>query len=139
MQDMGKFEYFKKKEKGVRARWGSFFAQQFFRSAVVQWSLVASLLVSLATWALMGWFIRPVDFPIILHYNVHFGVDMIGAWWQAYLIPLGGLLILIINTALARIFFMREENFSALLLLLGAFVVQVAVLIAAVGIVRINY
>ncbi|HMN19435.1 MAG TPA: hypothetical protein PKA31_02490 [Candidatus Moranbacteria bacterium] len=131
--------FLQKKEKRAGAVLGSFFAERFFRSSLVQWSLVASLLVSAACWGLMGWFIRPVDFPIILHYNVHFGVDMIGAWWQAYLLPLAGLLILGVNTATARLFFAREEKLSAMLLLLGGFAVQVAVLIAAIGIVRINY
>lgn len=32
-----------------------------------------------------------------LHYNNIFGIDLVGAWWKALYLPLGGLAIILIN------------------------------------------
>ena len=117
----------------------SLFSKDFFQSSVVQWSSIGSLLINLASWSVLAYFIRPVDFPIVLHYNVFFGVDMIGAWWQAYSIPLMGVAVLCINGTLGLVFFQQKERVVAHLLLLASFVVQMAVLVATAAIVVINY
>lgn len=115
------------------------FSEEFFQSAVVQWSSIGSLFANLISWSALAYFIRPVDFPIILHYNVFFGVDMIGAWWQAYSIPLLGAVVLCINGTLGLLFFQQKERVVAHLLLLASFVVQMAVLVATAAIIVINY
>lgn len=124
---------------GGRGSSTGLFSQDFFHSAVVQWSTIGSLLLNLASWSVLGYFIRPVDFPIVLHYNVFFGVDMIGAWWQVFAIPLMGAVTLFVNATLGVLFFQQKERVVAHLLLLASFVVQVAVLVATAAIIVINY
>src|ERR1035437_8049389 len=87
----------------------AFFSKDFFRSGLVHWTLIAALLLNIANWVALAYFIRPVDFPITLHYNVYFGVDIIGAWWQVYFLPLIGLTILSVNTVLGYLFYQQKE------------------------------
>jgi hypothetical protein len=116
-----------------------FFAQEFFHSALVQWVIIGALLVNLANWGAIAYFIRPVDFPIILHYNVYFGVDVIGAWWQIYFLPLIGLAILSVNTVLGYLFYKQKERIVAHLLILATFIVQIGISIAVASLLLINY
>lgn len=116
-----------------------FFSQEFFRSGLVQWVIIGALLINAINWGLIAFFIRPVDFPIILHYNVYFGVDVIGAWWQVYFLPLIGLAILSVNTVLGYLFYQQKERIVAHLLILATFIVQIGITIAVASLLLINY
>lgn len=117
----------------------SFFLQEYFRSSLVQWVVIGALFLNVVNWSLIAFFIRPVDFPIILHYNVYFGVDLIGAWWQVYFLPAIALLILLVNATLGYLFYGQKERIAAHLLMLGAFIVQIIMTIAVACILTINY
>ncbi len=43
-----------------------------------------------------------------LHYNIHYGVDWTGAWWQIFILPVGGLGLLLVNGILAALLVKRE-------------------------------
>jgi hypothetical protein len=116
-----------------------FFTQEFFLSGLVQWSLIASIILNVTNWGFLFYFIRPVDFPIILHYNVYFGVDIIGKWLEAYYLPLIGDIMLIVNAILGYMFYLQKERVVAHLLLLATFFVQISISIAVASIILINY
>ncbi len=134
--NMKKFVYIKNE---LQSKLKYFFSQEFFHSSLVQWVIIGALLVNIANWALIAFFIRPVDFPIILHYNVYFGVDVIGAWWQIYFLPLIGLVILSVNTVLGYLFYQQKERIAAHLLVLATFIVQISIAIAVASLLLINY
>lgn len=115
------------------------FSQDFFKSSLVHWALIASLLLNILNWIALAYFIRPVDFPITLHYNVYFGVDIIGSWWQVYFLPAIGLLLLLVNTALGYFFYQQKDRIIGHVLLLATCIAEVAVSIAVAGIIMINY
>lgn len=123
----------------IKIKFQHYFSQEFFRSALVQWVLIGALIINFINWGLIAYFIRPVDFPIILHYNVYFGVDVIGAWWQVYFLPLIGLLILSVNTILGFLFYQQKERIVAHLLVLAVFIVQICISIAVTSLLLINY
>lgn len=116
-----------------------FFSQEFFHSSITQWAIIGALLVNIANWGVIAYFIRPVDFPIILHYNVYFGVDVIGPWWQIYFLPIIGLAILGANAVLGYLFYQQKERIVAHLLILGSLIVQVSISIAVASLLMINY
>lgn len=124
---------------GLKEKSRHFFAREFFRNAIVQWFLIATLFLIAANWVVLAVFVRPVDYPIILHYNVYFGVDLIGSWWQVYLLPLMGTIMFFINTILAYIFYRQGERIASHLLLLASIIVQAGISIGIGGIVLINY
>lgn len=117
----------------------SFFAQEFFLNSIVHWVLIASLILNASSFGAIAFFIRPVDFPIILHYNVHFGVDVIGTWWQAYFLPSIALVIFSVNVILSRFFYKNGERIIAHMLLLALLMVQIGIAVSVGSIVMINY
>jgi hypothetical protein len=138
---MSQFDQYvgKDSEKKLQLRLKIFFTQEFFHSSLVQWVIIAALVVNATNWGVIAYFIRPVDFPIILHYNVYFGVDVIGAWWQIYFLPLIGLVIMTVNAVLGYLFYQQKERIVAHLLILATFIVQVGISIAVASLLLINY
>ena len=116
-----------------------FFTQEYFHSSLVQWVVIGALVLNGAIWAMIAFFIRPVDFPIILHYNVYFGVDVIGAWWQVYFLPVIGLIVLLVNSTLGYLFYGQKERIVAHLLMLATFIVQIVITVAVASVLLINY
>lgn len=116
-----------------------FFSHEFFRSPLVQWIFIGTIFASLANWGILIFYIRPVDLPIVLHYNVFLGVDIVGGWWQLYFLPIIADLFLIVNVVLAYIFYQKRERLAAHILLLASFFVQFGVAIALAALIMINY
>lgn len=85
------------------------FSNEFFASELVHWVFIGSLIINIGNWGLIMFFMKPVDFLLILHYNVYFGVDVIGPWWQLYFLPLIGIIILGINTILGYLFYQKKN------------------------------
>jgi hypothetical protein len=98
-----------------------------------------NLFLDLASWAVVTYYIRPIDLPIVLHYNVYLGVDVIGDWWQLYFLPIIANIFLIVNTVLAHTFYQRKERLAGYIFLLASFFVQAGTLIAISSLMMINY
>jgi hypothetical protein len=139
MAARGSLMGYNKDKIGLKDRIRSFFTGDFYGNSIVRWLLAAGVLLNLANWSLLAFFIRRVDFPIILHYNVYFGVDIIGDWRQVYLTPLMGLVFWLVNLALARHFYAARERIASYILLLGALLVQLGLAVASIAVVVINY
>ncbi|MDO8529347.1 MAG: hypothetical protein Q7S18_01630 [bacterium] len=121
-----------------RARAG-LFRREFFRSALVHWVLIGTIFVGIANWVILAIYIRPIDLPIVLHYNVYLGVDIIGDWWQMYFLPIIADVFFAVNTFLAYAFYQKKERLAAYIFLLTSFFAQAGILIAIAGLVMINY
>lgn len=110
----------------------------FFENLIVQILFVAGLLPTLVSFGLLSYFVRPGNI-IVLHYNVYFGVDLLGVWWQAYILPFLGLLFFLGHFFLARRFYRRGERIAAYLMLLAAGMLALGILIGSASIAFINY
>ncbi len=63
-----------------------------------------------------GWIATLVTLPrvaktagtIPLHYNIYFGVDAIGSWWQLLIVPAFATLVFLVNMAIAL--WQREQD-----------------------------
>jgi len=73
-----------------------------------------------------------------LHYNIIFGVDLVGEWWRVFFLPLGGLLVIAVNLAMG-IFLYNSDKFFSRLLALAAAGIQAAVLTAVYLLVSLNF
>lgn len=124
---------------GLKSKFRLFFVQDYFRSYIVIWLIVLSFMSNFANWISIKIFIKPVNFPIILHYNVYFGVDMVGNRDRAYILPAIGLFLLLVNLLLSIYFYKRGERIASYLLLMAGLMSQLSLIIASVGIVVINY
>ncbi|MEK7494431.1 MAG: hypothetical protein AAB519_01960 [Patescibacteria group bacterium] len=116
-------------EKGVR----------FWQNTIVRFLLFFAILPIISSLIVLAFFIRPRETSIVLHYNVYFGVDVLGAWWQTYLLPLLGLFFFVVHTFLAAHFYQRTDRVASYLLLLAAGLISAGVLIASLSVAFINY
>lgn len=79
---------------------------------------------------------------IVLHYNVDFGVNLIGGAKKIYLIPLLGLIIILINFILLAVIHRqghRQSKFVAHLLLSGAILANLFLLAGLASLYLINF
>ena len=113
--------------------------REFFQNRIILWLLALNLALSLVNWAIIVIFINRLDVGIILHYNVYFGVDSIGDWRQAFLLPIIGIILFILNAVLAVYFFEKKERIASYILLIASLMAQVNLIIAAVSVIMINY
>lgn len=77
--------------------------------------LPLGLLFNLASWMWLATQIQSQPESIFLHYNVLFGVDLIGPWFHVYLVPLLGFVILLVNAIIAWLLFQRDRFFLYIL------------------------
>jgi hypothetical protein len=124
---------------GLISNLKSFFIQEYFRSVIVAWLLILSLSANLTNWIILKLLIQPVDFSIILHYNVYFGVDLKGGYQQVFGIPLIGLFLFLINVSLSKYIYTRGERIASYLLLMATLMLQINLIVYSLSIILINY
>lgn len=76
--------------------------------------------------------IKPSQYPIPLHFNIYFGIDVIDNWYNIFIIPLLGFLFCIINFSLAGLIFESEKLLSYFLNTVSLFV-QILLILGAVS------
>lgn len=105
-----------------------------------KWVLLPLIFIVLAQ-IIMWWYlaknIKPGADQIFLHYNVVFGIDLLGAWWKIYLLPAGGLLTFLVNYFLSFLFYSFDRTLSRFLSFL-TLPLQIFLLIAVFYITGLN-
>lgn len=84
------------------------------------------------------YYIRPSSDAVILRFNVFFGVDLLGVWWQVYLIPSMCMVLFLGNLILAEILARRRVFLAALVLVHGSILILIAEVVAIAALIRIN-
>lgn len=110
----------------------------FFRNRLVRAMLIFSGILFIISVGVLGWRIGKTDLPVILHYNAYFGVDLFGAWWQVYILPVFSLFFLAVNLLLARKFYMLKERIASHILLFAAFFAGLVSAIASLAVAFVN-
>ena len=77
---------------------------------------------------------RPV---VPLHYNIHYGVDWTGAWWQIFSLPVMGAIFFMINIGIAT-FFVQRNPLLAGVALCSTVLLSVLLFAAMVFVVSLN-
>lgn len=67
----------------------------------IKWILISSLLINFLLILFLYFFIRPSNAPVVLHYNVFWGVDYLGETKDLFLLPTVGLFIFLLNGLLS--------------------------------------
>lgn len=87
-----------------------FLRRVFLRDRIVLYSLLVALLLQAFTWGFLIWRVLPLQDQALmpLHYNIYFGIDLLGPWFGVFL-PAGfGLAACMVNTLF--IIFMYERQ-----------------------------
>lgn len=100
-------------------------------------SLIFSLLLNAGAWGLLLWKIPFTEETVLLHYNVFFGVDATGEWFQIFTIPIAGVVIFLLNT-LVMLRVKRMDLFMRRLFAVLTVLMQGVILLAALLLVLLN-
>lgn len=93
---------------------------QVFESFFAKIYLILILFLNFLSWISVGYInYKAGDNSLILHYNMDFGVDLLGSATKLFIIPLLGLIFFLINSILL-IIFLRFSDFKFLAHLLLA-------------------
>ena len=65
-------------------------------------------------------YVRATTETIFLHYNVVFGVDLIGEWWKLFYVPLSSLVIFVVNFGLSWWIYGQDKILSRFLTFIAA-------------------
>lgn len=91
--------------------------RSFFSDKVIVISIVFSLTLNgLTWWLLYSEFHGQTEF-VPLHYNIYFGIDLYGPWYNILLIPASALLMVFINCIFSYILYMRLRILSYFLVI----------------------
>jgi hypothetical protein len=109
----------------------------YIKQPVIAIMMGLTLAINIFMWLWLFLRIGPQTGPIFLHYNILFGVDMIGEWWRILYIPITALSIFIVNFILGWVFF-NKDKFVAYILNFIALLCQVFLLVATFLLVFLN-
>ncbi|MFH1171566.1 MAG: hypothetical protein V1778_03445 [bacterium] len=95
--------------------------RDFFKDRFLFFGSLFALLENSVLWLFLSSRVEPQTQNIPLHYNIYFGIDLVGPWWYLLLIPAAGLLALCVNSVLSLILQKREKVIPYFLLLTSIF------------------
>ena len=82
--------------------------------------LITGLTTQLFVWPYIFFQLGQRSDYLFLHYNIIFGVDLVGPWWKILYLPLGGLAIIILNFLLSLYIYNQDKLISRMLLFFAA-------------------
>jgi hypothetical protein len=99
--------------------------------------IALSVIINLVMWAYLFAHRIKSDYPIILHYNLFFGVDVLGDYEKVFLLPFLGLVILLLNSILGQ-FFYKTEKLASYILTLNILIIQILLMASSYLIIKVN-
>ncbi|OGY45448.1 MAG: hypothetical protein A3A24_02210 [Candidatus Buchananbacteria bacterium RIFCSPLOWO2_01_FULL_46_12] len=111
--------------------------QAYWSNRLIKFNLLFSLLVNILVWLILVRLIRNFSESIIFHYNIYFGVDLLGNWYEIFWLPASGLFIIFLNFILASLFSEKEKIISYFLVSASS-LVQVLIFLASLTVIFIN-
>lgn len=109
----------------------------YFRNKSNILLIALSLFLNLCIWVWLLLNIGLQEDSVFLHYNVLFGVDLTGQWYQVYSVPILGLFLILFNAAIGWLVYDKDE-FVALLSNGIATIIHIFLLVAASILVFLN-
>jgi hypothetical protein len=124
--------------KNISEKVKRFFWHGYWTDPIIFFSLFLAILVNVGIWVALRFVVQATDQPIILHYNIYFGVDSIGDWRNVFIMPAVALLIFLVNLVLSRFFYYKERLVSHLFAGMGL-LVQILMVVGVISILIINF
>ncbi|MDD3487708.1 MAG: hypothetical protein PHF35_05060 [Candidatus Moranbacteria bacterium] len=98
----------------LKSRTKRFFWHGFWTDPIIFFTIILAILANLSLWGALYSTVIRSDSPIILHYNIYFGVDAVGNWRSLYSMPALAAILLLLNLILSRFFYYKERTVSYL-------------------------
>lgn len=99
---------------------------------------LVSFFLNLAFYLFLVALARPTSEPVVLHYTVYFGFDLIGEWYRFYFMPTVGTFLFLVNFFVTLKFY-QPERMAGYLLSSLTLVVEFLLLIGGILVLLINY
>lgn len=115
----------------------SFKLRNFFAQGLILSSFLISLLLNLALWVIIYFYLPLTSQTVVVRYNVYFGADALTDWANTFLFPIIGLGVLIINFLLAFLVWQREK-ILAFTLVFASVIIEILFIIIGSLIILIN-
>ena len=109
----------------------------FVRDPWVLIPLSLSIVFQLLSWWYPYAHIHASAGQIFLHYTSLFGVDLVGEWWKIFYLPVGGLVIVLVNFTVSFLFY-RMDKFLSRFLCIFTLLIEIFLTIAIWLIVGLN-
>ncbi len=77
------------------------FMKEFLKDTANKILMGSSLILNIGLFLFFLFFIKQSNVPIVLHYNVNWGVDILGEVKSIFILPVAGMFILLLNGFLA--------------------------------------
>ncbi len=118
----------------------SFFSK-LFSYLYIKIYLILLFILNITIWSTAYFIDARIDEELIaLHYNVDFGINLIGEAKKIYIIPLLGLVIILINFILATSVSRRRDGmFISHILFISSIVINIILLLAIASVYLINF
>jgi hypothetical protein len=87
----------------------------YLRDRWVLVPLLGVILIQIFFWWYLIANIRSDAGQIFLHYNIIFGVDLVGDWWRIYLLPLVGTVVILLNYFFSFMFYSVDKFLARLM------------------------
>ena len=111
--------------------------RSYWKNKIIMSIFALSCLANISLWTFLFKNQKSSELPVILHYNLFFGVDYLGGYSEIYLIPIVGVIVIIINTALGYLLYERER-LASYFLAFNILIIQLFLLFAGYLIIEIN-
>lgn len=93
----------------------------------IQIIIFLSFIANVAIWILIYRRIEPSRDLIALHYNIYFGISLLGEWYRVLVIPAFGVFVGFVNFALS-FFVYPKDRVLAYIVMTSTFLVQLMLL-----------
>lgn len=105
-----------------------------------KWCLALSLFILVLCAALPLWRLFPDIYGkevVPLHYNIHYGVDWTGMWWQIFVLPISGLGIIFVNS-IVTLTLVKQNRMLADVVMVSSVILNAFLFLAMVFVVLVN-
>jgi len=114
-----------------------YFFAPFFQDRLVLISLGLSLLLNIILWIILTSKFGFTSELMPLHFNIVYGIDLVGKTYRVYQLPAAGLGIFLINCLLGKSIYPVIKLFSYFLVF-AALAIQIVLFITSLGLVFLN-
>lgn len=113
--------------------------KNYFKQKLIIILLAISGILNILLWLVLIFAVNHGgEFALILHYNVLYGADILGQYYELYSLPIAGLMILVLNGALGYYANKKKKFLINYILLSTAVLTQAFLLISGIALVVIN-
>ncbi len=103
---------------------------------LIVWSIV--IVVHVGAVGFIYWSVQSREDLVILRYNAYLGIDLLGVWWQLFLMPAITFVFILFNFALAKLLLGRGYPGVAAIFLIGSVLLSLAMGVVAATLSFIN-